>query len=374
VESFFLDDFDSCRRAFKDLAKRALRHFPHSAREKIPVRQSQEPIDTLLLRRGRKASSKLVILSSGVHGVEGFAGSAVQRKLLSDMLSGALPVSCDVLFLHGVNPYGFRNLRRVNESNVDLNRNFYFKKEKVPQKEHNHGYRRLVSFLNPEHPFTFWWLEFLVHLLRFGGLLLRLGPRHFMDSVVNGQFEYKRGIYYGGRRPQPVVKHLRRYFRKALADYRSILLLDIHTGYGEKDGLIFIQNAAPGSAEDKNIARIAGDVPLLRESTNGFYRTAGDFTDFPGRVFPKKEIYPLTLEIGTDGNMNLRGAITSSFLVVAENRIHHHGCMFASNRTKVKEKFLRLFYPARDDWKRAILTRSVKAAAGLINRFSVLGS
>lgn len=372
MESFFLDDFDSCRAAFKTLARKAVRHFPRSERSRIPVRQSQEPIDALLLRRGRKPSRKLVILSSGVHGVEGFAGSAVQRKLLTDMLSGALPVSCDVLFLHGINPYGFRNLRRVNESNVDLNRNFYFRKEKIPQKERNHGYRRLVSFLNPEHPFTFWWLEFSVHLLRFGGLLLRLGPRAFVDSVVNGQFEYKRGIYYGGKRPQPVVKHLRRYFRAALSDYQEILLLDIHTGYGEKDGLVFIQNAAPGSAEDRNISRIAGDLPLMRETTNGFYRTAGDFTDFPGRVFPEKVIYPLTLEIGTTGNMNLRGAITSSFLVVAENRIHHHGSVFASNRLKVKERFLRLFYPSRAEWKRRVLASSTKAAAALINRFSVL--
>ena len=69
----------------------------------------------------------LLMHMSGVHGVEGFAGSAVQVAALREFATsgGALNQSrpYTTCFVHAVNPYGFANLRRFNENNVDLNRN-----------------------------------------------------------------------------------------------------------------------------------------------------------------------------------------------------------------------------------------------------------
>lgn len=372
--SFFLDNLSDCRAAFLTLIGQAKTKFARATPDQVKI-PGIGTIDTVFLAPKKKPSKKLVIISSGVHGVEGFAGSAIQRKFLSGLISGECPLLCDVLILHVINPFGFNEIRRVNENNVDLNRNFFLKKEKLPKKEKNRNYRKLVSFFKPRYKFTFYPLEFLLFAIRFFGILIRFGPRKFTDTVVNGQFEYRKGIYYGGKKPQPVVKELRSFLREEASHYKDILLIDLHTGYGEKNGICLIQNSPLDTREDMNIQRIADGLPLLRPNGHeDFYHTAGDFTDFLGKILPSKvNIFPLTLELGTSGNLNLWGALKSSFLVVAENRIYHHGSRFASSQKRVKEKFLRLFYPKSKRWRENALAGSYTLMRTLIDRFYYLG-
>jgi hypothetical protein len=70
-------------------------------------------------------SENALVVSSGLHGVEGFFGSAVQIGLLEKWGEGsclAPPFRC--VFMHGLNPFGFFWVRRFDENNVDPNRNF----------------------------------------------------------------------------------------------------------------------------------------------------------------------------------------------------------------------------------------------------------
>ena len=53
-----------------------------------------------------------------------FAARAVKLDNPSDRLYKALPPRSARYFIHALNPFGFAWLRRVNEDNVDLNRNF----------------------------------------------------------------------------------------------------------------------------------------------------------------------------------------------------------------------------------------------------------
>jgi hypothetical protein len=76
-------------------------------------------IDTAYL--GPDSPECLLAISSGIHGVEGFAGGAIQHQLLRDQLGGLeMRPECGLLLVHGLNPYGFSAVRRVNENNVDL--------------------------------------------------------------------------------------------------------------------------------------------------------------------------------------------------------------------------------------------------------------
>ena len=54
------------------------------------------------------------------------------------------------VLIHGVNPFGFSNLRRCNEDNVDVNRNFLESGDDYMGAPD--GYAGLDSFLNPESP------------------------------------------------------------------------------------------------------------------------------------------------------------------------------------------------------------------------------
>jgi len=65
-----------------------------------------------------------VVIISGVHGVEGFIGACVQIEAMKRLRRHALSDGVGIVMIHAVNPWGFAHLRRVNEDNIDLNRNF----------------------------------------------------------------------------------------------------------------------------------------------------------------------------------------------------------------------------------------------------------
>ena len=65
----------------------------------------------------------MLVSVSGTHGVEGLFGSGCQVGWLEQQRGQSLPPDTAVLLVHALNPHGFSYLRRVNEDNIDINRN-----------------------------------------------------------------------------------------------------------------------------------------------------------------------------------------------------------------------------------------------------------
>ena len=137
-------------------------------------------------------AAKTIVISSGVHGVEGFFGSAIQLAWLSERMKAADDDTRFVL-IHAINPYGFQQIRRWNEDNVDLNRNFH----RTPNDYAGTPgrYAQLDSLLNPRcpvGPFELFKIRAICHLMRFGLPAIR-------EAVATGQYEYPRGLFFGGK-------------------------------------------------------------------------------------------------------------------------------------------------------------------------------
>ncbi|EIE02081.1 PF10994 family protein [Leptospira licerasiae serovar Varillal str. VAR 010] len=379
VLSYYLETYEACRKAFLSYKKQLKSKFARFDYECLEIPKEGGQLDVYCLGEKKKPAKRLVVMSSGIHGVEGFAGSAFQRRwieefLLDDKSAYKLPKNSDFLILHGINAHGFKNFLRVNERNVDLNRNFALKREKLHKKFKNKKYRKIQSFLNPSSEFGNFLFEYIFFIIRFLGVVIRFGAKYVLDAAVNGQYEFPKGIYYGGRKPEPVVRVLRKYFKKVLKPYDRILILDFHTGYGAKNGLSLMHNAENGSRTDKNLNKVFGDFGLLlNEGEEDFYRTSGDFTDFFGKIFTQeKDLYPITIELGTFGNLNVMGAIRGSFLMISENRIRFHGSKSESEADKVREEFKQMFYPSREDWRLAAMDHVFGIVPEAITRFSKL--
>ena len=79
-----------------------------------------------VVRDGPADAGCLLLVTSACHGAEGFCGSGVQVAALRDAAwrAQARARGVAVLYVHGLNPWGFSHLRRVTHENVDLNRNF----------------------------------------------------------------------------------------------------------------------------------------------------------------------------------------------------------------------------------------------------------
>src|SRR5262249_55553127 len=120
VSALFSDDYFVLRERFRHHAESRganLISFPIHAEG-----PSKEELTIDVAWLGNPKPTRGLLHICGTHGVEGYAGSAIQAKILSEPL--VIPSRRAVVFIHGLNPWGMAHLRRFNESNVDLGRNF----------------------------------------------------------------------------------------------------------------------------------------------------------------------------------------------------------------------------------------------------------
>ena len=168
---------------------------------------------------------RTLIISSGVHGVEGFFGSAVQLSLLEQWATLEAP-SVRCVFLHGLNPYGFSWLRRFDENNIDLNRNFLLEGEQYVGAPA--GYAELNGLLNPRHPPSRW-DPFFIKAFR---AIAQHGMPALRQSVAAGQYEFSQGLFFGGTGPTQMHQLLERHLGRWLEGSVKVVHLDFHTGLG----------------------------------------------------------------------------------------------------------------------------------------------
>lgn len=80
----------------------------HAHRHPLVGRDGEE-LAVDVVRLGAADAQRLLIVSSGCHGLEGFCGSGIQVALLHDagFRQRAADAGAAVLFVHALNPWGF---------------------------------------------------------------------------------------------------------------------------------------------------------------------------------------------------------------------------------------------------------------------------
>lgn len=103
-------DFSVFKLSYEDARKLFLESVPKQMEIHSFEIENDCFMDIAVLKRSDK---KLFIHVSGTHGVEGYAGSAIQSKMLSLNMNGnesnELP---SIMFVHGMNPFGFKMVSR----------------------------------------------------------------------------------------------------------------------------------------------------------------------------------------------------------------------------------------------------------------------
>jgi len=113
----FAADYRSARERFLRAAERRGAALSAYAIEPRGARGEELSVDVAYV--GPREPGILLVVSSGLHGVEGFAGSAIQHQLLTAQLDDlALPRAAGLLLVHALNPFGFATLRRDVDPNA----------------------------------------------------------------------------------------------------------------------------------------------------------------------------------------------------------------------------------------------------------------
>jgi hypothetical protein len=300
----------------------------------------------------------LVVHTSGVHGVEGFAGSAIQLAALQ-LLRQRSPYPT-IIFVHAVNPYGMAHFRRVNENNVDLNRNGLRDFTTVSSEHYNkENYDLFDEFLFNPGKITWYmqvefWFKGILALVRYGHAAIKA-------AMVGGQYHNPKGIFYGGNKLEPSLRLLEEFLRNFLSSNSrdSVTLVDVHTGLGALgvDTLLGLTSSSnfPGAELDKWFP--GAQNPYSSQDgaavSQGYAKVQGLMHDFMKPLFgTDQQILTVTQEFGTLPTLLVARAL------VLENAAYHH--LSSDEHLEWAKRTTRAaFYPQSSYWRKQVLERGV---------------
>ncbi|MBL8351053.1 MAG: M14 family metallopeptidase [Burkholderiaceae bacterium] len=293
---------------------------------------------------GPADASKMLVVLSGVHGVEGFSGSAIQTGLLG--LGAPDRPDTAVLHVHALNPYGFSHLRRVTQENVDLNRNFVDFEQPLPL---NPGYAEIHDWLLPPE-----WPPRQEAEAALDAYRARHGARGLQRAIGLGQHEFADGMFFGGH--APTWSH--RTFRSILQQYtprvRDLASIDIHTGLGpygvgERIFASFDASLLPRAQ------RWWGELTSVHDGSSTSIPLTGPIQTALAQACAQGSHTGICLEYGTWPSERMTPALR------AEHWLHRRGSADPAQAAAIRSALKAAFYPEADDWQRRVWQQGVQA-------------
>lgn len=353
----FSTDYDTARSRFREAARRArfeLAAFPIG---QLGPHGGDLTIDVAL--RGPARASRVLVVSSGLHGIEGYFGSAVQWTWLEQHTSG-LSRDHRVVLIHALNPYGFAHRRRVNEDNVDLNRNFVLENGRFAGA--HPSYRALDALLNPERPPP----RVDTFLLQAAPQLAKHGFNALKNAVAQGQYEFPRGLFFGGHVPSASSRILRARLPGWVGRPERVLHVDLHTGRGRSGSYALCADLASDSPRVEQLAKTFGRAAIEGfDAESTLYEIRGALGPWLEELLPSAQYDCLLAEFGTYNALSVLRALR------IENAAHH----FASEDTELKERskrrLMEAFCPRSPRWRLdtlnaalRVISQAVRATSG----------
>lgn len=309
-------------------------------------------------RFGAADAEALLILSSACHGVEGFAGSGVQVALLADPAFHALAEASGVavLYVHGVNPWGFSWWRRWTHENVDLNRNFVdFDGGPLPE---NPGYDELAQALvpptwpSPESDAVLW------------AYYARHGARATQIAISGGQFRHPDGLYFVGTGPTWSHRAVRKLLREHGRACRRLAWIDLHTATGALGECEYMFSSRFDAAALARAKAWWGDgVACAQDGSASLSLPDGVMVGAANAECPQAEVIGIVLEFGTVPHETTLTAVRADQWLQRQTQVDQ------SVRQDIERRVRDVFYVDTDAWKASTAAQgreaAFKAVAGL---------
>lgn len=342
--SAFSPDYIAARARFRSAALALGCHLEAHRLEQLGPDGEDLTVD--VARLGAPDAERIVLVTSGLHGLEGYYGSAVQAALLEEAIGAwRPPPDASLLLIHALNPWGMAWGRRVNQDNVDLNRNFLGSDASwrgLPD-----GYGLVDRVLNPHSKPS--------RLDPFFPRALAIAMRHgaaFLPQVASlGQYDRPRGLFFGGNGPSRVSVILREQVPRWLHG-ADVLHLDLHTGVGARGRMLLLSRHAPDTSGFNRLVRTFGEemvVPLHE----GEVRARGELLPWLSELAGER-YEGVTAEVGTVSAMELLAALRD------ENRAHHHGEPDQPATERARERLARALNPIDRRWRDRVVPLGVR--------------
>ncbi|MGZ8157868.1 MAG: DUF2817 domain-containing protein [Methylobacter sp.] len=239
---------------------------------------------------GPEDASRVLVLLGGTHGIEGFAGSAIQIDHLGLIAEGhaVIPADTAVLMVHALTPWGYAWQRRCDADGVDLNRNIVDFSRPLPE---NKDYDLLKD--------AFYLADAAQRKIALAEFEQRHGRVALEKAVSAGQYSDPSGPFYGGKAPAHGRLVCEDLMRQYALQQRDLAVIDLHTGLGSYGYGEIICDHQPDSAGTRAARHWYGDsvaLPFLGTSTS-VPKTG--LLDYAWHAIMNERSCYITLEFGT---------------------------------------------------------------------------
>jgi hypothetical protein len=309
-------------------------------------------------RDGPRNAKSLLVISSACHGVEGYCGSGVQVALLEDAAwhEAAQEAGVAVLYIHGLNPYGFSWWRRTTHENVDLNRNFRDFSVDAPV---NAAYDEIADLLVPET-----WPPDAKTAEALNRFVAERGEKALQQAISGGQYRHPNGVFYGGTGPTWSHTTLRHVLRDHGTRCAKLAWIDLHTGLGPNghgERIFASRDDAQAYARAK---AWWGDVTSIYDGSSTSALLTGLMWLAAYEECAQAEYTGIALEYGTEPQAEVMESLR------ADQWLENHPEADEATRLAIKRRVRDAFYTDTDAWKEQIVAQAVDASYSALRGLS----
>ena len=328
-------DYVTARAAFLDAAEAAGATITRHDHPLTGLHDEALSLDVATL--GPADAARRVLVVSGTHGVEGYCGSALQTGWLRTM-ADQRPDNVRIVLLHAFNPYGFSWVRRVNEDNIDLNRNFIDWSAEPPR---NDGYGELADLLVPER------FDEAEQQRTVEALLTKsaeMGMDQLQQVVSGGQYDHPTGVFYGGRAAAWSNDRLTEIWKAELAGADEVRVLDLHTGLGPRGFGELISHCTVDSDGYRRATALWGEVRSMTDGESVSADLTGDWLAWVDEWETDAEVTAVAIEYGTVDVISVLLALR------ADAWMHAHGDPRGEGSDAIRAQVRAAFIDDEPDW------------------------
>jgi hypothetical protein len=372
MTNYFPTSYEDSRERFIQSLSLFQSKWPNAHLESYPLKEHPNlTIDWIWAEPARKEN--IIIISTALHGVEGFVGSAMQYMFMQEFLPRLNPENTGLLLVHAVNPWGMKHRRRFNPNNVDLNRNFVYGGDFDINL--NLLYPQLKDLLTPQRRIN----SILGETLRFAVqvimLIVKHGVKDGRDGILMGQYIEPDGFYFGGQELQEETLVMMDLLQKAMHDYSTVLHLDMHSGYGPRYQMS-LSNPENDPLSSAEFAEKYNYPLVVKGNPDEFYTTLGDMSAYAYHLqsekYLDKQVLSTAFEFGTFGGSLLHG-LRSLRAEIFEMQLINHGAKNETIAEYIRKEYQEQSFPAEERWREKALADVRQAFRGILKAHDLIG-
>ncbi|MCG3417780.1 M14 family metallopeptidase [Oceanobacillus jordanicus] len=373
VESYFQTDYETSRAVFRSHLDKVKSIWPNASLETINIGNEADDNTIDIIRADATSEKdKIALLSSGEHGIEGYAGAACIHMFVEECIEHIEPETTGICLVHAINPWGMRNFRRVTENNIDLNRNYIEEEGPLPI-DVNKKYEKEKELFLPNGKIKDITEEQNRLFKTLTKALAKEGYANMKHAKSMGQYEFERGVYYGGKALEESAKYVRSLQVDLLEQYNHIVHMDWHTALGPSNELTMV---VPPD-EEQDLEEIQSRYPLKNIMKFSDKKVVGDsnqhFYTLQKKNYPDTKLFSALFEFGTFGD-DKKAELRELMTIVLENQLYWEGAEKESNRNYILNEFQEMFYPQDEVWRSDVIKEARIAVKVVLGEEKILSS